>query len=98
MTNEKHIFELLDVIDKKLEIIEDNMAWLIVAEKRFRVGQRVEWSRKARKQGLPTRKIAQRGTVKAINLFSIVVKLDGIKKPSSYHHAFFNSISGPKLF
>jgi hypothetical protein len=88
----------LDAICEKLKAIEEHMAWTIKAEQRFGIGQRVEWSRKAREAGFPTRKKAKRGTVKGVGLFSIVVKLDSLKKPGGYHHAWFNPISGPKLF
>lgn len=88
----------LDAICKTLEVIEEHMAWMIRAGARFRVGQRVEWSRKGRKCGFPNRKVAQRGNVKSIDALSIVVKLDGIKHAKSYHHAFFNPVYGPKLF
>lgn len=88
----------LDAICEKLEVIEGHMAWVITADSRFRIGQRVEWSRKGRKLGYPKRKIAQRGIVKAIDAFSIFVKLNGLKHASRYHHAYFNPVSGPKLF
>lgn len=98
MKNDKRIFELLDTIEQKLEVIEEHMCWLIRADMRFRLRQRVEWSRRGRARGFPRRKIAQRGTVRAIHAFSIIVKLDGMKRPTSYHHAFFNPVEGPKLF
>lgn len=88
----------LDAIFKKLGALEGHMIWLIRSDARFRVGQRVEWSRRGREQGFPRRKIAQKGTVKAISGFSIVVKLDGLKQQRSFHHAFFNPVSGGKLF
>lgn len=88
----------LSEINKRLDVIVERMSWLIKAEQRFKVGQRVEWSRQARRQGFPTRKVAQKGTVKAIQGFSVVVKLDGLKQVNSYHHSFFNAVSGEKLF
>lgn len=99
MNPTERIKSVIDAISKKLDLIEEHMAWLITSEKRFRVGQRVEWSRKGVKAGLMRRKnVKKRGTVKSVNGFSIVVKLDGLKKPTSYHHAFFNPVNGPKLF
>jgi hypothetical protein len=95
---DKRVKTQLDSISEKLRSIEEHMIWLIKPDTRFRVGQRVEWSRRGRECGHPRRKIAQRGTVKAIRGFSVVVKLDGLKQPTSYHHAFFNPVSGPKLF
>lgn len=97
-TTERAIRKQLDEIGEKLANVEEHMAWLITPDKRFRVGQRVEWSRSGRRKGFPKRKVAQRGTVKDINDFLIVVKLDGMKSQSSFHHAFFNPVSGPKLF
>ena len=99
MNADKSIQDQITLIKRSLETIEEHLAWLIRADARFRVGQRVEWSRKGRKQGFPRRKIAQRGTVLAVrNTFGILVKLDGMKKESSYHHSFFNPVNGPKLF
>lgn len=95
---DKRIRAELDVIATKLSALEEHMIWLIHPDTRFCVGQRVEWSRRARARGFPRRKIAQRGVVKVIDGFSIIVKLDGLKKQTSFHHAFFNPVSGPKLF
>lgn len=89
---------LLAEIRAKLSIIESHLMWMITAEQRFRIGQRVEFSRRARERGFPKRKRSEKGFVKAVNSFSVVVKLDGYKQTHSYHHAFFNSVSGPKLF
>ncbi len=98
MKIDDRIREQLRIISEKLQAIEEMNAWLIKADSRFRVGQRVEWSRRAKTAGFPRRKIAMRGTVKEINCFSIAVQLDGLKQVNSFHHAFFNPISGPKLF
>lgn len=92
------IKSVLAGIESKLSIIEEHVVWLIQAESRFRIGQRVEWSRRGRNRGFPSRKCAQRGTVRAVNGFSVVVQLDGIKIQRSFHHAFFNPVIGPKLF
>jgi hypothetical protein len=98
MDNISQIKTEIEQIKESLERISEYMAWTIKPTQRFIIGQRVEWSRKARKQGYPTRKIAQKGTVKAINSFTITVKLDGLKKVKNYHHAFFNPVLGQKLF
>lgn len=92
------ITRTIDAINNRLDSIQEQMAWMIRAEQRFHVGQRVEWSASGRKKGFPSRKKAKRGTVKAVDGFSVVVKLDGLKKETSFHHAFFNPVSGPKLF
>ncbi|PYS92502.1 MAG: hypothetical protein DMF62_00405 [Acidobacteria bacterium] len=97
-TEIKGVAKTISEIREKLNTVENYMIWLIKPEVRFRIGHRVEWSRLARKRGYPTRKCAQRGRVKAINGFSILVQLDGLKKPKLYHHAFFNPVNGSKLF
>jgi hypothetical protein len=98
MKTDKRISAELAEIRQKLDSIEEHLVWLIKPDQRFAVGRRVEFSRRARKRGFPLRKRATRGIVKAIDGFSVVVLLDGYRKPSSYHHAFFNPVSGPKLF
>jgi hypothetical protein len=94
----KELQSELKAISKQLECIEEHMGWMIRPEQRFQIGQRVEWSRKAIKAGLPTRKKSNKGIIKAVNSFSIVVHMDGVKKPRTYHHAFFNPVTGQKLF
>jgi hypothetical protein len=81
-----------------LDAIEGHMMWLIRPEHRFSIGQRVEFSRRARECGFPKRKRSAKGIVKEIDGFSLVVLLDFYQQPHSYHHAFFNPVSGPKLF
>lgn len=94
----KSVASELAEIRQKLDVIEGYMIWLIRPDVRFRIGQRVEWSRRGRKRGFPRRKCAQRGTVKAFDGFSILVQLDGLKQPRTYHHGFFNPVTGLKLF
>jgi hypothetical protein len=89
---------LIAEIKARLTTIEEYMAWLIRADQRFKVGQRVEWSRAGKRAGFPHRKVAQRGTVRALDSLSIEVLLDGYTRPHSFHHSFFNPVSGPKLF
>lgn len=85
-------------IKAKLELIEGHMIWLITADRRFRVGQRVEFSRRARDRGFPKRKKSSKGFIKSVNRFTVLVKLDGYKHPITFHHAFFNPVTGAKLF
>lgn len=95
------ILELIDAIQKKLELIEQYMAFTITADRRFEIGQRVEWSDKARKCGMARMRNGRipKGNVLSFNsAFLIRVKLDGRKTVSSYHHAWFNPVGGPKLF
>lgn len=99
MNIDKQIMDTIESITDKLSTIEAHMAWLIKPDVRFRVGQRVEWSRRGRNAGFNRRrKVAAKGTVKGISGFSLIVKLDGLKQEKSYHHAFFNPVTGPKLF
>jgi len=95
---DKAVAAALSEIREKLDTVENYMIWLITPDQRFRIGQRVKWSRRAHKRGFPKRKCAQKGVIKSIDGFSVVVQLDGLKQPRSYHHAFFNPINGSKLF
>lgn len=88
----------LSQIRKLLDSIEDNYVWLIKTDARFRIGQRVEFSRRARRRGINSRTKSDTGIIKNISGFSIVVLLDGYKHTKSFHHAFFNPVKGPKLF
>lgn len=98
MKMNQQIHQKIKEIEEHLDSISEHMAWLISAEQRFQIGQRVEWSRKGKAQGFLRRKNCHRGTVKGVNSFTITVQLDGLKHASKFHHAFFNPISGPKLF
>jgi hypothetical protein len=89
---------VLPEIRAGLDAIEDHMIWLIKPDARFSVGQRVEFSRRGRAAGFPSRKASASGVVKKLEGFSLVVLLDGYRRPHAYHHAFFNPVSGPKLF
>ena len=95
------IQKLIRQINEKLDAIEDLMAWRILARERFKVGQRVEFSRSADRSGISK---GRKGGVRRGRIVSIddgcgvVVLLDGYKKPTGFHHAFFNPVSGPKVF
>jgi hypothetical protein len=96
---EQRTAAVIEDIKAKLTLIEDYMMWLIQADQRFKLGQRVEWSRRARQLGFPHRKCAEKGgIVKGLDSFSVDVLLDGYRRPHSFHHAFFNPISGARLF
>ena len=91
----------LDKIEHRLNLINEYFAWMIHAEQRFNVGQRVEFSRLADDQGISKgrKKGVRTGTVKTIDdSFIIGVQLDGYKRPAGFHHSFFNPMRGPKLF
>jgi hypothetical protein len=98
MKNDENIKEVLSDIRAQLNEIEEHLQWSLFAEQRFRIGDKVEWSRKARRQGFPRRKVAQRGVIKGMNGFNVVVQLLGTKKSQKFHHAFFNPVYGPHLF
>jgi hypothetical protein len=89
---------LLREIRGRLAAIEDNLIWVIKPEQRFRIGHRVEFSRRAVERGIAKRKRSSKGYVKSIVGFSVVVQFDGQKQRHTYHHAFFNPVTGPKLF
>lgn len=97
---EKQTEKIVAEIRQKLTNIEGYMVWLITAGQRFHKGQRVEFSKRAVRNGLvPSTRTNVRSTIKSVGPgFSILVKPDDRKQPRSYHHAFFNPISGPKLF
>src|SRR5712691_736548 len=87
--------KLLDDIDGRLSRMEDNLTWLVRAEQRFKVGQRVRFSPRAHRKGLGVRTKGgvQKGVIKAIEgPFSIRMLLDGYKHPSGYHHMLFDPI------
>jgi hypothetical protein len=90
--------DLIAEIKARLTTIEDYMAWLIRADQRFCVGRRVEFSRKAKRNGIVPKTLAKKGTVKRMDTFSVWVLIDGRKQPRCWHHSFFNPVSGPKLF
>lgn len=98
-TTSPQIRQTIADIHTKLDSIEDHIAWMIKAEQRFRVGQRVRFSRGAHRNNIvPRTTLAKKGVVKRVDGFSVVVLIDGRKHPHSYHHAFFNPVTGPKLF
>jgi putative ribosome biogenesis GTPase RsgA len=98
--SESDIVGVISEINAKLDAIEEHMAWLLRADQRFVVGDKVELSRKARRRFVvPKTRHDRKGRVKRIaNVFSIVVQLDGYKRPITFHHSFFNRVRGPKLF
>lgn len=97
---EKSIPQLLAQIEEKLKAIEEYAAWMVRGDQRFKVGQRVQFSRKAIEQGFSRGdKRGKKGKVLAIeNGFWLKVQIDGLKHPKDFHHSFFNPVSGPKLF
>jgi hypothetical protein len=95
---EKEIRDTIAEIKQGLDAIEDHMIWQIKPEQRFKIGQRVEFGRRARERGFPQRKRSAKGIVKAIDGFNLVVLLDFYARPKSFYHAFFNPVSGPKVF
>jgi hypothetical protein len=98
--NNRQLKPIIDGISEKLKLIEEYTAWQIHANQRFKVGQRVEFSRKAMKGGLgPGKRGVTKGKlIKIADSWIVVVRLDGYKAPRAYHHSFFNPVSGPKLF
>jgi hypothetical protein len=81
-------------IQKRLDNIEDLLAFKILASDRFRKGQRVKFSPAAFRKGVARRRsVPIKGRVVAVsNSFTLTVLLDGYKKPTRYHHAFFDPV------
>ncbi len=82
-------------IEKRLDSLEDLMAFLVKANVRFKEGQRVQFSASADRKGI-SRRIkggVRKGRVTKVNGYSITVLLDGYKRPSSFSHSFFDPIS-----
>lgn len=99
-TTDERIHQVIDSIQAKLALLEEYAAWTIRGNQRFKIGQRVEFSRKAKEKTISdrTKGGVTRGKVTAIDGFILKVLLDGYKRPHGYHHSFFNPVSGPKLF
>src|SRR4051794_7666246 len=92
------VLKLIDDIDKRLDAIEDSIWWLIKADQRFHVGQRVKFSARAYAKGIASRtkgKVTRGRVVHVGDLFSIDVLLDGYKQPKSFHHSFFEEVWRP---
>lgn len=90
---------LCQSIHRHLDNIEDMWAWSIKAAQRFKVGQRVEFSKKADRNGI-TRRIkgnARRGVVVALTPgCSMKVKIDGYSAARGFHHSFWNPVSASR--
>jgi hypothetical protein len=97
----KSVDELISEIRQRIDNIEGMLAWVVTSRDRaFRVGQRVEYSRRANRRGLvPKTRTNIRGTIKTFpSVFTVRVLFDDRKHPRDLHHSFLNPISGPKLF
>jgi hypothetical protein len=73
------------------------MEWCEPVKDRFKVGDRVVFSHWADRNGLTwrTKGGVRSGTVEAISgTHTVMVRLDGYKRPSRYHHMFFYSSKG----
>lgn len=90
----KEILAIIEQLEKRLDSIEELAAWAIPAYVRFKKGQRVQFSALADRKLISrrTKGGVRRGTVVKNDGFSVVVLLDGYKKPRSYFHAFFERI------
>lgn len=91
--------ELIAEIHEKLDMVESHLAWLITPSQRFKVGQRIEFSKRAlRRNMIPKTRSAARGVIRGFDGFSVRVMMDDRKHANSYHHVFLNPVSGSKLF
>lgn len=83
----------LDDIIKRLDSIEDLLGWKMLAADRFDVGEKVTFSPKAFRKRIASRRKSTTGKVTKVSThYSIEVLLDGYKRPSSFHHSFFDPI------
>lgn len=84
---------MIEQIHQRLDNVEDLMGWLVKAEQRFKVGQRVQFNGKADRHGLS---IGRKGGARAgrvtgfENGFTLKVLLDGYTRPHGFHHGFFD--------
>lgn len=85
------VSELIADINKRLDNIECLTSWLVKAEHRFRVGQRVEFSAAAERAGLTRQRKGgvRTGKVVGVSGFTVDVLLDGYKKSRGFQHGFF---------
>lgn len=92
---DRTVMEVIDDINERLDRIEELASFSIRSNQRFKKGQRVKFSAKAyraniangRKGGVTTGRVVRVG-----DGFSMDVLLDGYKKPTGYHHSFFDPI------
>jgi hypothetical protein len=94
-TTDAQINQLLDNIKERLDSLEETIAWTIKANARFKKGQRVKFSKYAKRKHIDTGKAkGKKGTITEISdSFSVKVLLDGYKQPHQYHHSFFERVS-----
>lgn len=85
---EEDIATIVRQIDERLTVLEDLAAWMVRADQRFGVGQRVQFNAEGERQGLAKR--AQGGKVVGLDGFMVSVLLDGYVRPHSFHHSFFD--------
>jgi hypothetical protein len=80
----------LDAIKDRVDELNNLAVWAILANMRFAMGDRVTFSPRAIREGMNKRRKSQYGTVLEVtDHFSIKVQMDGVKRPSTWHHAFF---------
>jgi hypothetical protein len=95
LKEQKQTRALLNVIEERLDNIEELTAWLIRGNQRFKKGQRVKFSTYADRKGISLRRKGgvQRGTVvEAGDTPFVKILLDGYAKPRSFHHMFFEGV------
>lgn len=89
------VLKLCEKITKKLNNLEDLMAFSIRANQRFVKGQRVQFSDAADRSGITHRikgGVRKGRVVKVSEGFTVTVLLDGYKKPTDYNHSFFENV------
>lgn len=82
--------ELIEQIHTRLDSIEELMSFAIRASSRFKRGQRVKLSPRAK---LRFKGGATKGRVTKVgDSFTVEVLIDGYKRPHSFHHGFFDPV------
>lgn len=87
--------ELIEAINKRIDRIEELVAWRVLAKERFKVGQRVQFSAAADRKTISDRRKngVRTGTVKGMDAYWMDVLLDGYKQTRSFHHMFFDPMT-----
>ena len=97
MNNDDQLEATIPEIIRRLDAVEDMILFSIRANARFKRGQRVQLSHRAKRAKLKFKRGVTRGRViSASDSFTMVVLMDGYKRPTGFFHGFFDPIGGRK--
>lgn len=83
--------ELIHEIGKRLDSLEEVMAFTTRANARFVGGEKVKLSDRAQRKGLRLKGGVRTGKVVSVSDgLTIDVLVDGYKRPHTYHHMYFD--------